>query len=199
MFLFLLLIFLSFFLQTLFTDGFVLAKYSLKIYEEGLFTSLLIVIRIVTLILISALLTLTTKPTDLNVAMEKLAHPLTYIGVKVNVMSMMISIAIRFIPTLINEAGKILKAQASRGADFNEGKFRDKVKQIISLLVPMFVISYRRAYDLADAMEARGYIPENKRTSISLLKYKFIDYLTLIFAVSILGILITLKVLNYAI
>ncbi|NLD25960.1 MAG: energy-coupling factor transporter transmembrane protein EcfT [Acholeplasmataceae bacterium] len=198
-FLFLLVVVFSFFLQTVLTSEPVLAQYSLRFYEDGLYTSFKIVMRIVSLILISALLTLTTKPTDLNIAMEKLARPLKYIGIKVSILSMMISIALRFIPTLINEAGRILKAQASRGTDFKEGKFHEKVTQIISLLVPMFVISYRRAYDLADAMEARGYIPESERTTISLLKFRFVDYISLVLVVLILTSLIVLKVMGYAI
>jgi energy-coupling factor transport system permease protein len=197
-FLFLLLVILSFFLQTIITEGVILASYSLRIYQEGLYSSLKVVIRIITLILLSSLLTLTTKPTDLNTGMEKLASPLKRIGIKVSILSMMISIALRFIPTLINEAGRILKAQASRGIDFKEGKFSQKVTQIISLLVPMFVISYRRAYELADAMEARGYIPEAERTSISLLRYRARDFITLTFILLLFVLIITLKVMNYA-
>lgn len=198
-FLFLLLVILSFYLQTIVTSGKVLANYSVGLYEDGLYLALKIVIRIITLILLSSLLTLTTKPADLNTGMERLAKPLKHIGIKVSILSMMISIALRFIPTLINEAGRILKAQASRGIDFKEGKFTQKVTQIISLLVPMFVISYRRAYELADAMEARGYIPDAERTSISLLKYKARDYLTILFILAFFAIIVVLKVMNYAI
>ncbi|HEY8395820.1 MAG TPA: energy-coupling factor transporter transmembrane component T [Bacilli bacterium] len=198
-FLFLLLVIFSFYLQTVVKDGRIIANYTLGIYEEGLFTSLKVVLRIITLLLISNLLTLTTKPADINTGMERLAKPLKYIGVKVSILSMMISIALRFIPTLINEAGRILKAQASRGVDFREGKFMQKVTQIISLLVPMFVISYRRAYELADAMEARGYIPDAERTSISLLKYRTQDYITITFVLLLLSTIIVLKVMHYAI
>jgi energy-coupling factor transport system permease protein len=198
-FLFLLLVILSFYLQTIVTSGKVLANYSVGLYEDGLYLALKIVIRIITLILLSSLLTLTTKPADLNTGMERLAKPLKHIGIKVSILSMMISIALRFIPTLINEAGRILKAQASRGIDFKEGKFTQKVTQIISLLVPMFVISYRRAYELADAMEARGYIPDAERTSISLLKYKARDYLTILFILAFFATIVVLKVMNYAI
>ncbi|HHZ11146.1 MAG TPA: energy-coupling factor transporter transmembrane protein EcfT [Acholeplasmataceae bacterium] len=198
-FLFLILVVFAFFLQAVLKSGKVIANYSLAIYEEGLFTSLKIVLRIITLLLISSLLTLTTKPADVNMGMEKLAKPLKFIGVKVSILSMMISIALRFIPTLINEAGRILKAQASRGVDFKEGRFMQKVTQIISMLVPMFVISYRRAYELADAMEARGYIPDAERTSISLLKFKASDYLTLIFTLLVFGGIIALKVIDYAV
>lgn len=198
-FLFLALLVFCFYLQTVVKSGKALANYSLAIYEEGLYTSLKVVLRIITLLLISSLLTLTTKPADINTGMERLAKPLKYIGVKVSILSMMISIALRFIPTLINEAGRILKAQASRGVDFKEGKFMQKVTQIISLLVPMFVISYRRAYELADAMEARGYVPDAERTSISLLKYRARDYLTLLFVILLFSAIIALKVSDYAI
>ena len=181
-FLFLLLFFTIFFVQANlipldFIQTPVIFQYHLRFYEQGLITSVIVLLRIITLVFISSLLTLTTKPTDLNNGLESVMKPLKLIGVKVSILTMMISIALRFIPTLINEANKILKAQASRGVDFKEGKFKDKITQIISLLIPMFVISYKRAYDLADAMEARGYIPEAKRTSINLLKFRFADYL----------------------
>jgi len=195
--LFLLLLFSIFYVQTKFISGYVITNYSLKLYESGLFNSITIVLRIITLIFISSLLTLSTKPTDLNNGLEAVAKPLKLVGVKVSILSMMISISLRFIPTLINEASKILKAQASRGVDFKESKFKEKITQIISLLVPMFVISYKRAYDLADAMEARGYIPEGKRTSINQLKFKFMDVLTFILTFGVLISLIAIKVTNY--
>jgi energy-coupling factor transport system permease protein len=156
--------------------------------------SLYILLRIIALLFISSLLTLTTKPTDLNNGLEAILKPLKHIGVKVSTLTMMISIALRFIPTLINEAEKILKAQASRGVDFKEGKIGAKVMQIISLLVPMFVIAYKRAYDLADAMEARGFIPDAPRTNINLLRYRTSDYLTFGFSFALLVVTIYLRI-----
>lgn len=186
----------SFYIQTLVlpTSNIFNFDYTLKFYEKGLETSVVVILRIVSLIFLSSILTLTTKPTDLNNGLEKLAKPLKLIGVKVSILTMMISIALRFIPTLINEANKILKAQASRGVDFKEGKFKEKINQIISLLIPMFVISYKRAYDLADAMEARGYIPEGKRTSINLLKFKVSDIFAFLIAFGLLAFVIYYKV-----
>lgn len=192
--LFILLFGLTFYLQTIDLPTFVLFSYKLKFYEKGLLTSAIVVLRIVSLLFLSSTLTLTTKPTDLNHGLEKLAKPLKAIGIKVSILTMMISIALRFIPTLINEANKILKAQASRGVDFKEGRLKDKINQIISLLIPMFVISYKRAYDLADAMEARGYIPEGERTTINLLRLKFMDYFSIILAFGLLGFTIFYKV-----
>lgn len=203
-FLFLFMLLIIFFIQTnIITQNIiqtpVIFQYNLRFYEQGLITSVIVLLRIITLVLISSLLTLTTKPTDLNNGLEAVMKPLKLIGVKVSILTMMISIALRFIPTLINEANKILKAQASRGVDFKEGKFKDKITQIISLLIPMFVISYKRAYDLADAMEARGYIPEAKRTSINLLKFRFADYFVFFLTFAILASAIFYRVYYYAI
>ncbi|MGD9605429.1 MAG: energy-coupling factor transporter transmembrane protein EcfT [Bacilli bacterium] len=187
----------AFALQYYVKQGPNIIDYQLIIYEQGLLSSGLIITRIVSLIFISSLLTLTTKPTDLNNGLESLAKPLRLLKINVSIMTMMISISLRFIPTLLNEAEKILKAQASRGVDFKESKFKDKITQIVSLLVPMFVISYKRAGDLADAMEARGYIPEAPRTNINLLQYKTADIITLLIVCMIIAGLITIKVTNW--
>lgn len=184
---FLLIAFIAMYLQTIVLPTNILVSYDLKIYDEGLNSALNILLRIINLITLSSLLTLTTKPTDLSNGLESIASPLKIIGVNVSIFSMMVSIALRFIPTLINEANRILKAQASRGVDFQEGSLNDKVKQIVSLLIPMFVISYRRAGDLANAMEARGYIPGAERSKLNELKYRFIDIIVLIGAILCLG------------
>ncbi|MDD3191380.1 MAG: energy-coupling factor transporter transmembrane component T [Bacilli bacterium] len=173
-----------------------LFTYQVDVYESGLVSALTILFRIITLISLSALLTLTTKPTDLNNGLEKVSSPLRYLKINVSILAMMISIALRFIPTLINEAYRILKAQASRGVDFREGKLKEKIMQIISLLIPMFVIAYKRAEDLANAMEARGYIPGAKRTSINELKYHTKDVVTYAVTFAIIIGIIVLKATN---
>jgi energy-coupling factor transport system permease protein len=117
--------------------------------------------------------------TELNYGLESLLHPLKKIKVPVDVITMMISLTLRFIPTLLVETDKIMKAQASRGVDFNESKFKDKVNQIISLLVPVFVISFKRSEDLANAMEVRGYVIGQKRTRIDTYKISLKDYVVL--------------------
>ena len=187
----------SFVIQYYLIIGPKIINYKLVIYEAGLLSSAKIITRIVSLIFISALLTLTTKPTDLNNGLESLLKPLKLLKVNVSIMTMMISISLRFIPTLFNEAEKILKAQASRGVDFKESRFKDKITQIVSLMVPMFVISYKRAGDLADAMEARGYIPEATRTSINQLTYKWFDILTLIVSVVMITGFIVVRVTGW--
>lgn len=170
-------------------------EYNILISEGGLLTGSFIVGRILLLIMMSSLLTLTTKPTDLNNALEWCLKPLSYIGLPTSILAMMISIALRFIPTLFIETEKILKAQASRGVDFTEGKFKEKIAQIISLLVPMFIISFKRGEDLADAMEARGYIPGAKRTKLNLMKFRLLDYFTFILSITALVSLILYRVL----
>ena len=162
------------------------------IYNSGLISGSFLVLRVFVIIIASTTLTLTTKPTDLTNAIEWYLKPLEALKIKTSIFAMMISIALRFIPTLFNETNKILKAQASRGVDFNEGKFTEQVKQIVSLLIPMFVISIKRAEDLADAMEARGYIPGEKRTKLVEMKFKALDYISmfiviLLFIALILG------------
>ncbi len=195
--LFLLLFFGAFLLQFYLKSNLLAVDYTLYLYKEGMMSSALIVTRIISLIFISSLLTLSTKPTDLNNGLESLAKPLRALKINVSIMTMMISISLRFIPTLLNEAEKILKAQASRGVDFKESKFKDKITQIVSLLVPMFVISYKRAGDLADAMEARGYIPEAPRTNINLLQYRLADLITLFVVICAIAGLIVVKVAGW--
>lgn len=170
--------------------GKVFKVFTIKIYKDGVVTGFFVIARVFILIMFSSILTLTTKPTDLNNGLESLLKPFEYIGLKTSILAMMISITLRYIPTLFNETDKILKAQASRGVDFNEGKLREKIVQIISLLIPMFVISFKRATELSDAMEARGYIPGEKRTKINIMKYKIKDILSLIFLISLTTLMI---------
>jgi hypothetical protein len=131
---------------------------------------------------------------NVDVINEGIFKPFTFMKRGVSIMGMMISIALRFIPTLLNESQKILKAQASRGVDFNDGSFKEKVMQIVSLLVPMFVISYKKAEDLAYAMEARGYIPGKERTKLEVLKYQTKDILSYIFIFIFISLIIIGKI-----
>ena len=197
---FLLIVFGAFALQiyidnTLFSFDKLIVSYKIDIYRESLESSLFILVRIVSLIFMSSLLTLSTKPTDLNNGLEHLLAPLKIFKVNPAIISMMVSISLRNIPTLINEATKVLKAQASRGVDFNEAKLKEKISQIVSLIVPMFIISYQKAADLSDAMEARGYDPNGKRTSINVLKMKTSDYISLIFVFMLLIAIIVYSII----
>lgn len=173
----------------------ILTTLNIKIYENALVMGFFIIARVFILLMFSSLLMLTTKPTDLNNGLESLLSPFEKIGIKTSILAMMVSIALRYIPTLFNETQKILKAQASRGVDFNEGKLKDKISQIVSLLIPMFVISFKRATELADAIEARGYIPGEKRTKLNEMKLKLKDYFSLLIVILILVVTIIGKTL----
>ena len=187
---------LSFVLQYYFTTGPLLFKYEISFTDDGLIRVGFIVLRLLNLVLLSSLLTFTTSPMDLKNGLESLMKPLKVIKVPVSEIAMMISLVLRFIPTLLEETNKIIKAQASRGADFNEAGLRQKMKQIISLLVPMFVVSFKRADDLANAMESRGYVIGEKRTSIDVMKLTFKDYYALFLILTLLTFIIMGAVIN---
>ncbi len=153
-----------------------------SVYEDALQMALFIMLRLIIIVTLSTILTITTKPTDLNLGLESVLKPLKIIKINSEEIAMIISIALRYIPTLLDEANKIMLAQASRGVDFQEGKLKDKVMQIVSLLVPMFIISFKRSEELADAMEARSFIPGNPRTKLHELSWQSIDTAGIIFA-----------------
>ncbi|MEF9917542.1 MAG: energy-coupling factor transporter transmembrane component T [Lachnospiraceae bacterium] len=147
-----------------------------KITEEGLRTAVFMAIRLIFLIAGSSLMTLTTTPNALTDGIEKLLFPLNKIKVPVHEIAMMMSIALRFIPILLEETDKIMKAQIARGADLESGNIIQKAKGMIPILVPLFVSAFRRANDLAMAMEARCYRGGEGRTKMKPLVYKTKDY-----------------------
>ena len=144
----------------------------LKITEEGIRQAIKIGIRLIYLVMGSSVMTLTTTPNQLTDGLEKLMRPLNRIKVPVHEIAMMMSIALRFIPILMEETDKIMKAQIARGADFESGNLIKKAKNLIPLLVPLFISAFRRADDLAMAMEARCYHGGDHRTSMKPLKYQ---------------------------
>lgn len=180
-------ILLTFFLQVLFNhQGEILFSLGpIQIYDEGLSLGFFMSVRLIIVVVISTLLTLTTRPSDLTLALESLFKPLGKIGFPVAEIALMISIALRFIPTLFEETQKILKAQASRGVDISEGKFKEKVVQLTSLLVPLFILSFKRADELANAMEVRGYVPGRLRTSINQLSWRISDTVLLLICIGL--------------
>lgn len=176
-------------------DVLLLEWYFVKIYAEGLLFAFYMVLRIVCLITgTSILLTYTTSPIDMTDGIEQLLAPLKKLKIPVHEFSMMMSIALRFIPTLIEETDKIMNAQKARGADFTSGKLMQRAKALIPVLIPLFVSSIRRADDLATAMECRCYRGGNGRTRMVSLKYDFWDFafLFILFLVCLAIILINL-------
>lgn len=160
--------------------------FGLDVYSGAISQTLYIVIRLALMIMITTILTATTKPLELTLGIEDLLKPFQVIHVPAHEIAMMISIALRFIPTLIEETQRIMKAQASRGVDMENGSIIEKVKAILSLIVPLFVSAFQRAEDLAYAMEARGYVPNQSRTRYKQLKMERRDYLLLICVIFIL-------------
>ena len=150
------------------------------ITKEGLRTAIYMTIRLTFLIIGSSVMTLTTTPNNLTDGMEKLLNPLKILKVPVHEVAMMMSIALRFIPILLEETDKIMKAQIARGADFESGNLIKKAKALVPLLVPLFISAFRRANDLAMAMEARCYRGGEQRTKMKPLKYKKRDYISYI-------------------
>ena len=169
--------------------------WKITITKEGLRTAILMAVRLVFLIIGSSLMTLTTTPNQLTDGMEKGLSPLKKIKIPVHEIAMMMSIALRFIPILLEETDKIMKAQAARGADFDEGGIIKKAKSLIPILVPLFVSAFRRANDLAMAMEARCYYGGDGRTKMKPLKYKGKDYVAYIILAVYLAAIILIAVL----
>ena len=164
----------------------------INIYKEGLFFSIKMIIRIMLLITGASLLTYTTSSIMLTDGLERLMAPLSVVGFPSHDIAMMISIALRFIPTFAEETERIMRAQASRGSDFDSKKLRDKIRAFIPVLVPLFIGAFRRATDLATAMEARCYRGGKDRTRYRVLKYTKADLiLTSIFIVFSILIILT--------
>ncbi len=153
----------------------------LSITREGLDTAIKMAIRLILLVLGTSLLTLTTSPIEMTDGIEELLNPLKKIGVPAHEIAMMMTIALRFIPTLIEETDKIMKAQMARGADFESGNIVNRAKNLVPLLVPLFINSFRRADDLATAMESRCYRGGEGRTKFRELKLTKADYITFVF------------------
>lgn len=167
---------LTFVIQLFTVPGEVLAKlWIFNITYEGLVKGFLISLRLVLLIGVSSLLMLTTSPLMLTDALESLFRPLKRFGFPAHELAMMMTIALRFIPTLMEETDKIIKAQKSRGSDIGEGNFLAKVKSMIPILVPLFISAFRRADDLAMAMEARCYHGGEGRTRMKAMRMHNVD------------------------
>jgi energy-coupling factor transport system permease protein len=147
----------------------------IKIYEEGLRQGIFISLRFFFLILMTSLLTLTTTPIEITDGLETLLNPLKTIRFPVHEMALMMSISLRFIPTLMQETDKIMKAQIARGVEFASGPIKERIKAVIPLLIPLFVSSFKRAEELAIAMEARGYRGGEGRTKYRQLNWKMTD------------------------
>ncbi len=175
-------------LNLLYTDGRVLARWWIfKITAEGLERTILMVVRIMLLVSCTFLLTYTTSPLQLTDGLEHLMRPLKKIRFPVHELSMMMSIALRFIPTLIEELDKIMSAQKARGADFETGGLIKRAKALLPVLVPLFVSAFRRADELATAMECRCYHGGEGRSRMKELQMRGLDFAALAFLFAVLA------------
>lgn len=182
----------AFVLQLLFNkEGDLLWEFSfIKIHEEGLRQGIFVSIRFLVLVFITTVLTLTTSPVSITDGIEELLNPLKKIKMPIHELALMMSIALRFIPTLMDETDKIMKAQMARGSDLSAGPIKDRIKAIVPLLVPLFVSAFKRAEDLATAMEVRGYRGGEGRTRYRRLKWDLGDTLCIGILVLITALLI---------
>ena len=186
-------ILITFFINVFMTKGVVLFQIGpLSVTKEGLFQAIFMALRLIFLIIGTSLLTLTTSPISLTDGIEKILSPLKPIGLPAHELAMMMTIALRFIPTLLEETDKIMKAQMARGADFESGNVLRRAKNLVPLLVPLFVNAFRRADELAMAMEARCYRGGDHRTRLNELCMEKKDYVAiLVIAVYIIIVVMT--------
>ena len=168
----------------------------LRISAKGIQTALFMVVRIMLLVMGTFLMTYTTSPIRLTDGLESLLNPLKKVHVPVHELAMMMSIALRFIPTLIEETDKIMSAQKARGADFESGNLFQKAKALVPILVPLFISAFRRADELATAMECRCYHGGEGRTKLHVLKYQRRDYIALAGGAVILVLVVVLRKLG---
>ena len=177
-----------------YSDGQVLVQFWIfRITREGILQAVFLVLRIMMLVMGTFLLTYTTSPIALTDGLESLLGPLKKIHFPVHELAMMMSIALRFIPTLIEETDKIISAQKARGADFETGNLFRRAKALVPILVPLFVSAFRRADELATAMECRCYHGGEGRTKMKQLHYRLRDVVTLLLGAALLGGVITLR------
>ena len=163
----------------------------IKIYLEGIIFTVFFVLRLFFLVMGSALLTLTTTPVELTDGIESLLTPLKWVRFPVHELALIMSIALRFIPTLIDETNRIISAQKARGADFESGNIFKRIKAIVPILIPLLISAFRRAEELGDAMDARCYSGSKNRTKYKKLKFGWRDLIiTLLYAALIAGVVL---------
>ncbi len=169
-----------------------------NITDGGVNRAVFMAVRIIVLILSSAMLTYTTTPTMLTDAIESLLSPLRHIGLgsAVHTIAMMMTIALRFIPTLIDETDKLMNAQKARGADFDSGSILKRVKALIPILIPLLISSIRRAFDLSEAMESRCYTGDYTRTRMKQLKLTKVDYISIPILAFSFAVVVILNYIN---
>jgi energy-coupling factor transport system permease protein len=188
----LMLIVFTVFLQLFFTKGNsepFISIWIVKVYREGLMAGLFIFLRLLILVFSSSILTLTSSPMQLTTSLEFILKPFSYLGLPTSEISMMMTIALRFIPTILEETDRLIKAQSARGANFETGPVFKRINNLIPILIPLFVSSFRRADELAIAMESRCFQVGSRRTHLKVMKFKWFDYVSFIVFILFLGVI----------
>ncbi|EUJ53791.1 FAD export ECF transporter transmembrane subunit FmnA [Listeria fleischmannii] len=185
-------------MQMLFTSGGViyLDFGPITISSFGIINGIYVFIRFTLIIILSTAITLTTTPMDLTDAIAYLLQPFKYLKMPVQDIALMLSVALRFIPTLMEETDKIMKAQRARGVEFGEGNLFEQMKVVVPIFIPLFVSSFNRAEELADAMEARGYRGDEGRTRFKILHFHWIDVVALLVLILLTALLVILRALK---
>lgn len=185
----------TFLLHIFFTkEGDLLWKWQfIEVYEEGLRQGIFISLRFLVLVLMTSILTLTTSPISITDGMEVLLNPFKRFKLPVHELALMMSISLRFIPTLMDETDKIMKAQMARGSDITSGSIKERIKAVVPLLIPLFVSAFKRAEDLAVAMEVKGYRGGEGRTRYRQLKWDWRDTTIMLLLIVMAGILWVLR------
>ncbi len=165
-------------------------------YYESLLEAARIMLRLMLMVALSMVLTTSTKPLELTAALEWYLYPLKVIGIPSHIIAMIITLALRFIPTILDDVDRIMKAQASRGVDFKHGGIKTKFRSIVSLIIPLFATSLVRSDELADAMEARGYDPKAKRTRYRKIHFHILDLLWVVLCSALLSSYIVASVMK---
>ena len=187
-------VFIAFFIHLFFTPGEAIAYLGpFSITKEGLDRGIFMSFRLILLVGVSILLTATTPPLRLTDGLQSLLSPLKKLKVPTSELALMVSIALRFIPTFVSETERIIKAQSSRGVDFYTGSIKERLENLVPILVPLFISSFKRAEDLATAMEARCYRGEEGRTKLHPLKYSIVDLMAFVMLIIFIGVVIILR------
>ena len=172
--------------------------WKIKVTDDGIFTALYLTLRILLLIFASSSLTYTTTPNDLTDGIESLCSPLKWLGLKnvIHTMALMMTIALRFIPTLVEETEKIMNAQKARGADMENGSLKQRINALIPILIPLFISAVRRSYELAEAMECRCYNGGEGRCRMKQLIFTLKDYISFFIGILLIALVIILNLLK---
>ena len=171
--------------------------WKLTVYWDAFYQCCYIVLRLLMMLGLTMVLTSTTKPMDLTYGLEWYMTPLKIVRFPAHIIAMIISIALRFIPTLLDETNRIMKAQASRGVDFTHGAFHKRFKAVISLIIPLLVSAFQRSDELADAMEIRGYDPNGKRSRYHKLTFSWMDLIAFILGGAIFAAVLTFVIIDH--